>query len=270
MAEDRGIHWFRAIKMKLSIITVNLNNKDGLQKTINSVIAQTFKDYEWIVIDGGSSDGSKELIRKYSDYFSYWVSEPDSGVYNAMNKGIFKARGEYLNFLNSGDCYYSADTLTNLFACHVSSDILFGYMIRKLDGSIINKCMMKDNLLWTDFYNHNIPHQSSFIKKSIFSKYGMYDESYHVIADWKFFINTIVYHSVSFDFVPLCIAIFESGGLSSQRHEYEVFRLREEMFPPMLVSTIPVIQSYNRIHSHRVTSFLYSVLYRFSFLFDHV
>ncbi len=92
--------------MKLSIITVNLNNKDGLQKTIDSVISQTFKDFEWIVIDGGSTDGSKELIEKYSDYISYWVSEPDKGIYNAMNKGIKVAKGDYLEFLNSGDIFF--------------------------------------------------------------------------------------------------------------------------------------------------------------------
>ena len=85
--------------MKLSIITVNLNNREGLQKTIDSVVNQTFRDFEWIVIDGGSTDGSKELIEQYADHFAYWVSEPDKGIYNAMNKGIKVAKGEYLQFL---------------------------------------------------------------------------------------------------------------------------------------------------------------------------
>ena len=80
--------------MKLSIITVNYNNREGLQRTIDSVVSQTFRDFEWIVIDGGSTDGSKELIKQYADHFSYWVSEPDKGIYNAMNKGILKATGE--------------------------------------------------------------------------------------------------------------------------------------------------------------------------------
>ena len=97
--------------MKLSIITVNLNNRDGLKKTIDSVISQTFKDFEWIVIDGGSTDGSRELIEQYVNHFAYWVSEPDKGVYNAMNKGVKKAKGEYLQFLNSGDWLRDENTV---------------------------------------------------------------------------------------------------------------------------------------------------------------
>ena len=85
--------------MKLSIITINYNNKEGLQRTIDSVIGQTWHDFEWIIIDGGSKDGSKELIEQYQQYFAYWCSEPDKGVYNAMNKGIKHAQGEYLLFL---------------------------------------------------------------------------------------------------------------------------------------------------------------------------
>ena len=100
--------------MKLSIITVNLNNRDGLQKTIDSVVSQTFKDYEWIVIDGGSTDGSKELIEQYADHFTDWVSEPDKGIYNAMNKGIGMASGEYIQFLNSGDSLVSGHVVDQM------------------------------------------------------------------------------------------------------------------------------------------------------------
>lgn len=103
--------------MKLSIITVNLNNRDGLKRTIDSVVSQTFTDYEWIVIDGGSNDGSRELIEHYSDHFAYWCSEPDKGIYNAMNKGIAHAKGEWLQFLNSGDVLYSNNTLASVFIC---------------------------------------------------------------------------------------------------------------------------------------------------------
>lgn len=100
---------------KLTIITINLNNKAGLQTTIDSVIAQTYKDFEWIIIDGGSTDGSKELIEKYTNYIKYWVSEPDKGIYNAMNKGIKVAEGEYLQFLNSGDSLFSNSVLSDIF-----------------------------------------------------------------------------------------------------------------------------------------------------------
>ena len=119
----------KEINMKLSIITVNLNNKDGLQKTIDSVISQTFKDCEWIVIDGGSTDGSKELIEKYSDHISYWVSEPDNGIYNAMNKGIKASKCEYLLFLKSGDIINESRTLEDGFNLYPEDDIVTGQVI---------------------------------------------------------------------------------------------------------------------------------------------
>ena len=108
--------------MKLSIITINYNNKNGLQKTIDSVISQTFKDFEWIIIDGGSTDGSKELIEKYSQHITYWVSEPDKGIYNAMNKGIKVAKGEYLFFLNSGDYLVQPNTINQIFTQSPNTD----------------------------------------------------------------------------------------------------------------------------------------------------
>ena len=102
--------------MKLSIITINYNNREGLKRTIESVVNQTFTDFEWILIDGGSTDGSKELIEQYSNRFSYWVSEPDNGIYNAMNKGLRAAKGDYLQFLNSGDRLYNAQSLASCFS----------------------------------------------------------------------------------------------------------------------------------------------------------
>ena len=90
---------------KVSVITISYNNAEGLRRTIESVVAQNYSDYEYIIIDGGSTDNSLQIIESYASHISYWVSEPDKGVYNAMNKGIAQAKGEYLHFLNSGDCY---------------------------------------------------------------------------------------------------------------------------------------------------------------------
>lgn len=98
-------------KTILSIITINYNNKNGVQKTIDSVLSQSFEDYEWIVIDGGSNDGSKELLEKYQEHFAYWCSEPDNGIYNAINKGLSHTTGDYIQFLNSGDWLYDSTAL---------------------------------------------------------------------------------------------------------------------------------------------------------------
>ena len=101
--------------MKLSIITINLNNKNGLSETISSVIAQTFTDYEYIIIDGQSTDGSLEVIKQNANHINQWISENDHGIYNAMNKGLNLAKGEYCLFLNSGDSLYDSDVLQVLY-----------------------------------------------------------------------------------------------------------------------------------------------------------
>ena len=111
--------------MKLSIITVNLNNKTGLEKTVKSVCSQTFEEFEFIIIDGGSTDGSLDIIKRYEDNISCWVSEQDKGVYNAMNKGIKMAKGEYLQFLNSGDSLINSDVLNKVFKENKTEDIIF-------------------------------------------------------------------------------------------------------------------------------------------------
>ena len=97
--------------MKLSIVTVNYNDAAGLERTIKSVLCQTFRDFEFIIIDGGSTDGSVDVIKRYEGRIDYWVSERDGGIYPGMNKGLRQARGEYVNFMNGGDCYHSADVL---------------------------------------------------------------------------------------------------------------------------------------------------------------
>jgi glycosyltransferase involved in cell wall biosynthesis len=172
--------------MKLSVITINLNNIIGLQKTIESVISQTFKDFEWIVIDGGSTDGSKELIEKYADHISYWVSEPDKGIYNAMNKGIHVAKGEYIEFLNSGDIYFNEKTLENVNRHLSNSDIIYGSAIIRRDGKDIRIHMQRDICSFYDLVKKPINHQSSFIKKELFEKYGNFDENFSGVEDTEF------------------------------------------------------------------------------------
>src|SRR5574344_2490955 len=116
--------------MKLSIITINYNNAEGLEKTIKSVINQTFTDYEYIIIDGGSTDGSTDIIKKYRENIDYWVSESDKGIYKAMNKGITYTHGEYLNFMNSGDCFHSSTVLNEVARNFNNTDIIIGRCCR--------------------------------------------------------------------------------------------------------------------------------------------
>lgn len=247
--------------MRLSIITINYNNRDGLQKTIDSVVAQSFKDFEWIVIDGGSTDGSRELLEQYADHFAFWVSEPDKGVYNAMNKGIVQTKGEYINFMNSGDGFASPTILEELFSTNHTADVFYGYMMRGgVDGEVNNLSMMKPNLTWIDFYRDGLPHQATFIKRSLFEKFGFYDENLKAVSDWKFFVNAFVYHKATSEFIPKKIAVYAEGGISDVMGGEERKRVAKELFPRAMVETIPVIEAYNRIQHHQLTNKMYSLV----------
>jgi len=257
--------------MKLSIITVNLNNKDGLQKTIDSVISQTFKDFEWIVIDGGSVDGSKELIEKYSDQISYWVSEPDKGIYNAMNKGIKQAKGEYVLFLNSGDYLFSTDVLQKIFSFNNSSDIIYGYVAREIDGTVQNLTgfLSKDDISLIDLYYQTIPHQGSFFKTSLFERFGLYNENLKIVADREFYIKTIIYGNISVKFLPITVSYFDDGGISSTSPSY----MKEKQHVSNL--KVPSGEYKDSIHpvsqrevcKRKFGRAMYSLLYRFAILF---
>ena len=114
---------------QISIITINYNNASGLEKTIRSVVEQTYNEYEYIIIDGASSDKSKEVIQEYQRYIDFWCSEKDSGIYNAMNKGIQKASGEYLLFLNSGDVLNNSAVLADIHGFLSGEDFVYGDLV---------------------------------------------------------------------------------------------------------------------------------------------
>lgn len=257
--------------MKLSIITVNLNNKDGLQKTIDSVISQTFKDFEWLVIDGGSVDGSKELIEKYSDQICYWVSEPDKGIYNAMNKGIKQAKGEYVLFLNSGDYLFSIDVLQKIFSFNNSSDIIYGYVAREIDGAIQNLTgfLSKDDISLIDLYYQTIPHQGSFFKTSLFERFGLYNENLKIVADREFYIKTIIYGNISVKFLPITVSYFEDGGISSTSPSYmkEKQDVLNRMVPPRVYNVMIDAVSKREVCKRKLGRAMYSLLYRLAILF---
>lgn len=203
--------------MKISIITINYNNRDGLQKTIESVIGQTYTDYEYIIIDGGSTDGSIDIINQYKDRIIYWVSEPDKGIYNAMNKGILKTAGEYCNFMNSGDYFYNNSVLEKFFAQKVlNEDIIFGKYVssRFPEGSGFSK----PDLTMLDLCRTHPNHQSSFIKKKLFEN-TLYDESLKLVSDWKFFIEAIILQNCTVRIVDEIIAYYDLNGLSEVNHK---------------------------------------------------
>ncbi len=154
-------------KTKLSIITINLNNKDGLKNTIESVISQDFKDFEFIVIDGLSTDNSLEIIHKYEKQISFWISEPDKGIYNAMNKGIQNANGEYLLMLNSGDILHNKNVLSQVIELGLDKDIVYGNKHELVDDKNSYYTEYPNVLLFSFFYKYSLGHQTSFIRKRL-------------------------------------------------------------------------------------------------------
>ena len=204
--------------LKLSIITINYNNLSGLKKTVDSVMSQTWRGFEWIFIDGGSNDGSKEFIESIAAIpnanVSYWCSEPDKGVYYAMNKGIAKANGVYLNFMNSGDIFYGADTLEKLNNIKFYGDIIYGDWIRRYSDhdEFINPITEGLSAL---IYFTNICHQAMFInRKKIIEGY---DEKYKIFSDWRKW-QELACTGVSFQYIPQTICIFEAeNGLSEKK-----------------------------------------------------
>lgn len=227
--------------MKLSIITVNFNNRDGLQRTIDSVVCQTWRDFEWIIIDGGSTDGSKELIEQYQDNFAYWCSEPDKGIYNAMNKGIDKARGEYVNFMNSGDCFYEKDALRKVADLHPKSDIVYGNFTQ---GGKRQPPYKNDILL--QLYEHTICHQATFIRRCLLQKRRYEETDLKIVSDWKFWLEAIVLENASVEHVDVLIADQEIGGTSTYSLALmnERTKVLREMFPPC------ILESLNLLHWH--------------------
>ena len=190
--------------MKLSIITINLNNREGIKKTIDSVVSQTFTDFEWIVIDGGSTDGSRELIEQFADSIAYWVSEPDKGIYNAMNKGILKSNGEYLLFLNSGDYLVSPVVLSQFSELETNEDYVVGNVEVEDDGErIILRSPEKADFRF--HFNSSLPHQACFIKRSVFETYGLYNEENKIVSDWENSLYSLVVGNAKYRHIDLTV-----------------------------------------------------------------
>ncbi|MBE7706629.1 MAG: glycosyltransferase [Cyanobacteria bacterium SIG30] len=201
--------------VKLSIITVCYNIKDDIEKTCESIVNQSWQDFEWIVVDGGSTDGTLEILKKYQDRINILISEKDNGIYNAMNKGIKLASGKYLNFMNGGDSFYHNNILKSIFDNkEYLSDVLYGHGYRKLNNPA-NNVSYAPQVLNKDFlFFRTIHHQSAFIKKDIFEKFGFYNESYKIVSDYEMWL--ILYNNnASFEYLPYIVSEYTLGGIST-------------------------------------------------------
>ena len=200
---------------KLSIITINYNNCQGLFNTIESVVNQTCTDYEWIIIDGGSSDGSKELVEDYQEHITYWCSEPDNGIFNAMNKGVKQASGEYCLFLNSGDRLHSETVIQEVLPLLGDADFICG------DESVVNsqykQIRTRNNPREFDKYHLLISclwHQSTFIRTALL-KERPYVEDIKIVGDWETTFYQLVLQNKTYKHIPVIVSDFVIGGIST-------------------------------------------------------
>lgn len=257
--------------MKLSIVTINYNNAEGLRKTLASVAAQTYRDIEHIIIDGGSKDRSVDVIKEYistnpdrDPFFRHeiiWVSEKDNGIYNAMNKGISKASGAYVQILNSGDILADPDVTDRMVKALEETEyppILYGNMIRDFGNGKLSRdvCLGErvksdeinaQEVEWTmdDFIKGTVNHDPTYIHRSLYEKYGLYDENLKICSDWKWFVNSVVFGGEKLHYVPIDVTIFDTTGISETNLEFREKERHDEL-EKMLPAAI--LKDYDRYH----------------------
>lgn len=237
-------------KQKVSIITINYNNLEGLKKTRDSIVCQTYDNYEWIVIDGGSTDGAKEFLQEHTGELVFWCSEKDRGVYDAQNKGTLHASGEYCIYMNSGDSFYDEYVLEKVFCKVYNEDVLYGDWVRVFPNGKKRYIEPGKDADYAFFFVDNICHQAMFIKTSLI-KESPYDESYRLYADWAKWTE-FAYKGKTFKYIHQRICYFMMDGISAENeknNERERKRIIEEFYPGSLKSMMNKWKEFTTIQN---------------------
>lgn len=232
--------------MKVSIITINYNNAEGLRRTLHSIASQTNKDYELIVVDGGSSDNSKEIIEESLSEFpaNSWVSEKDNGIYNAMNKGVRMSKGDYCLFMNSGDCFFADTSLEDSIPyLNDTTEIVSGAV--KTD-KFSKDAPKAEDLSLSFFIKDSMNHQSTYIKRELLLKF-QYNESRRIVGDSEFFFQTLILHNATYKQIPVCVSYCEAAGESGDlsRSMQERFKAIKDLLPVRMASDVDFIAKYH-------------------------
>ena len=320
--------------MKLSIITINYNNAEGLSKTLASVASQTYANIEHIIVDGGSTDGSVEVIEAYASDVARiasscgpaggdgcyaaveghdstpangaqplatqdttsptatqphkvtWISEPDKGIYNAMNKGIRMATSEYIQILNSGDILFDSNVTKRMIERldQINSQgeenvgILYGNMIKvNAQGKVVGKSGYTEYSL-RQFYSSTLNHDCAYIRKDLFEEYGLYDENLKIVSDWKWYLQVIGLGKVKPEYVDIDVTIFDDGGISETNltlRNAERRKVLEEVMPPavlwdydMHAFEMEQMKRLRRWHLYGLVYFMERVCFKFEKWFN--
>ena len=269
--------------MTLSIITINYNNAQGLLKTLHSVLTQTCTDFEHMIVDGASTDNAVEIIQQYEKDASArgikvtWVSEKDKGIYNAMNKGIKMASGEYIQILNSGDCLAADIVVADMFSALKDKEypvILYGNMLKTVDWKTYQRDNCGANSEYTPnsflyFYNGTLNHDCAYIKRSLFEQFGYYNENMKICSDWEWYVRAIVMGNVSPVYVNIDVTIFDMNGVSESagKNKHIIKQERSEYlasaFPKAVINDYNkyafVLLQYQRLNKHHLWGLVYFV-----------
>lgn len=266
--------------MKLSIITINRNNAAGLEKTMQSVVSQSFKEFEYIVVDGASTDNSVEVIKSCEPHVAHlkWVSEPDTGIYNAMNKGIRMASGDYIQILNSGDCLAADNVTERMLKALEEKDnpaILYGNMVKCFPDkkSRVDKGIQGEDITMLHFYTGTLNHDPTYICRNLFEQYGYYDESLKIVSDWKWFMQAIVFGGEKPQYVDINVTMFDMTGISETNADMvkaEREAVLRQTFPTAVLADYEryadPIERYERLKRHpwalKLTRFIERVLFK--------
>lgn len=225
--------------MKVSIVTINYNNEDGLRDTLQSVSSQTYQDIEHVIYDGSSVDGSVEIIKTYGHHLAAWKSEANGGIYYNQNRGLEMATGDYCVFLNSGDYLYEKDSIERMVdQIQEGTDIAYGNLWLSNDGELSLK-QYPSALPASYFLYETLPHPSSFIKTTFLKKHGGYDERLKICSDWKFFYEAFSIFKATFQHIDFAPSVFGLDGISSNtknrgRILNEKIEVLTECFPSQL------------------------------------
>lgn len=260
--------------ISLTIITINFNNAAGLEKTIDSVVNQTSSDFEYIIIDGGSTDGSLDVIKANAHKINYWVSEPDNGIYHAMNKGITQAKGDYCQFLNSGDTLCAPHVTETVLGRIRQTSIHVGNMIKIWpDGKIYkDKGNASRPVTFFTFYRSTINHSPAYIPRRLFEKYGLYDENLRIVSDWKWYLQVVGLNNEEVIYQNIDVTYFDMEGISNTNKELERHERRtvlESLVPGQILTDYDqnwlLIDRARRIDSYKISHWIFWLIDRLLF-----
>ena len=253
----------------ISVVTISYNAVSTIEQTILSVINQTYSNIEYIIIDGGSTDGTIDIIKRYNDKITYWQSEPDKGIYDAMNKGIQKANGEWTNFMNAGDLFSSTIILQQMSnIIKPETRILRGNIIRvypKFRVKSVGVTAQNPGLM--DMFDNTFHHQACFIQTSLFREFGLYSTDYRLCSDWKFFFDCVVLHNIKSQYEDLTVAYFKMDGASTNNSI--LYQKEQESYLKNLYG----IELFNLLHEMKIyrKSRLIAFYYKsYCYIMDHL